>query len=52
MKNMIFVFVLSLFFYSAVSTSYSFEWPVKDPQIVSTFGSMAGKSYNKGIEIC
>jgi len=51
MKNMIFVFVLSLFFYLAVSTSYSFEWPVKNPQIVSTFGSMAGKSYNKGIEI-
>ncbi|MCF7915218.1 MAG: hypothetical protein K9L66_08630 [Spirochaetaceae bacterium] len=51
MKNIIFMLVLSLFFYSAVSTSYSFEWPVKDPRIVSTFGSRAGKSYNKGIEI-
>ena len=51
MKNMIFMLVLSLFFYSAVSTLYSFEWPVKDPRIISTFGSRAGKSYNKGIEI-
>ncbi|MDZ7795085.1 MAG: hypothetical protein U5P10_15770 [Spirochaetia bacterium] len=51
MKNVISILVLSMFFYSAVSTLYSFEWPVKDPQIVSSFGSKAGESYNKGIEI-
>src|SRR6056297_971741 len=51
MKNVILMLVFSIFLYSTVTTLYSFEWPVKDPQIVSTFGSQAGKSYNKGIEI-
>jgi len=51
MKNVISLLAFSLFFYSAVSTLYSFEWPVDDPQIGSTFGSQAGESYIKGIEI-
>lgn len=51
MKNVVLIVVFSIFFYSSVSNLYSFEWPVKDPQIVSTFGSPAEESYNKGIEI-
>lgn len=30
---------------------FSFEWPLSDPQVVSTFGSPDGRSYKKGIEI-
>src|SRR6056297_1939562 len=51
MKNVISILVLGMFFYSAVPTLYSFEWPVKDSQIVSTCGTQAGESYTKGIEI-
>jgi len=51
MKNVILMIVFSIFLYSTVTTLYSFEWPVKDPQIVSTFGTQAGERYNKGIEI-
>ncbi|MFO7731100.1 MAG: hypothetical protein R6V86_10070 [Spirochaetia bacterium] len=51
MKYMISMLMCATFFYSAVSSLYSFEWPVKEPQIVSTFGSQAGESYNKGIDI-
>ncbi len=35
----------------SAQTVFSFEWPLNEPQVVSTFGSPEGRSYKKGIEI-
>lgn len=35
----------------SVQSVFSFEWPIKAPQVVSTFGSPQERSYKKGIEI-
>ncbi len=35
----------------SVQSVFSFEWPIDDPQVVSTFGSPEERSYKKGIEI-
>lgn len=34
-----------------VQSLWAFEWPINDPQVVSTFGSLEELSYKKGIEI-
>lgn len=35
----------------SVHSVFSFEWPIEEPQVVSTFGSPEGRSYKKGIEL-
>jgi len=35
----------------SVQFLWAFEWPINNPQVVSTFGSLEGRSYKKGIQI-
>ncbi len=50
MKRVFFLF-MSMWVFSVTSVLFSFEWPIQDPTIVSTFGSLQGKSYKKGVDI-
>ncbi|MFW6208341.1 MAG: M23 family metallopeptidase [Spirochaetota bacterium] len=35
----------------SIQAVFPFEWPLNEPQVLSTFGSPLGRSYKKGIDI-
>ena len=51
MKRSAFSLLVGIWIFTASVTLFSFEWPIQDPNIISTFGSPEGTSYKKGVDI-